>query len=122
MKSKKFLLCLTILLLAASCSSEKSESEPRTEPEEVAPTTTLESTTTRQPDTTTTETESETTSDPIFIPEDIEWATCYGIYECGDLQVPLNYSDLNDGLINIALIRISAISEPYLGPLLINPG
>ena len=122
MKSKKFLLCLTILLLAASCSSEKSESEPSTEPEEVASTTTLESMTTTQPDTTTTETESEAASDPIFIPEDIEWATCYGIYECGDLQVPLNYSDPNDGLINIALIRISAISEPYLGPLLINPG
>ncbi len=99
MKSKKILLCLTILLLATSCSSETSESQPSTKPEEAVSTTTLESTTTTQPDTTTT--------------EDIEWDTCYEIYECGDLQVPLNYSDLNDGLINIALVRIPATSEPY---------
>ncbi len=122
MKSKKFLLCLTILLLATSCSSETSESEPSTESEKAVSTTTLESTTTTQLETTTTETESETASDPIFAPEGIKWDTCYGTYECGDLQVPLNYSDLNDGLINIALVRISAVSEPYLGPLLINPG
>jgi len=108
MKSKKILLCLTILSLATSCSSETSESQPSTKPEEAVSTTTLESTTTTQPDTTTT--------------EDIEWDTCYEIYECGDLQVPLNYSDLNDGLINIALVRIPATSEPYLGPLLVNPG
>ena len=122
MKSKKNLLCLTALLIFASCSSKTSESRPNTESEKAASTTTLESTTTGQPDTTTIESDPEDASDPVFVPEDIDWDVCYGIYECGDLQVPLDYTDAESSTISIALVRLPATSEPYLGPLLMNPG
>ncbi|KAK7022954.1 hypothetical protein VNI00_016844 [Paramarasmius palmivorus] len=59
--------------------------------------------------------------------KELAWVKCYdGTFECGRLQVPLNYSDPDGQSAAIALIRIksnvSADSADYLGPILFNPG
>ncbi|ESK91344.1 alpha beta hydrolase fold family [Moniliophthora roreri MCA 2997] len=57
----------------------------------------------------------------------LKWVNCYEEgFECGRLQVPLNYSNAEGESAAIALIRIKANvsidSEEYLGPILFNPG
>jgi len=57
----------------------------------------------------------------------IEWSTCDEFpdeenLECGVLEVPLDYSDLEGETIEIALIRIAATSSKPKGVVLSNPG
>ena len=57
----------------------------------------------------------------------IEWSTCDDYpedetLECGVLEVPLDYSDLEGETIEISLIRIPAISSKPKGVVLSNPG
>ncbi|KAK7032351.1 hypothetical protein VNI00_013099 [Paramarasmius palmivorus] len=59
--------------------------------------------------------------------KDLAWVQCYdGPFECGRLQVPLDYSDPDGQSAAIALIRIKANvstdSAEYRGPILFNPG
>ena len=93
---------VAVILFSVSCSSETPEPELL-----------------QQQETTSTETVEEPVAQAI---QEIEWSTCYENYECGDLQVPLDYTNSDSGSISIALVRLPATSEPYLGPLLMNPG
>jgi hypothetical protein len=57
----------------------------------------------------------------------IEWSTCDEYpdednLECGVLEVPLDYSDLEGETIEISLIRIPATSSKPKGVVLSNPG
>ena len=57
----------------------------------------------------------------------IEWSTCDEypddeMIECGVLEVPLDYSDLEGETIEISLIRIPATSSKPKGVVLSNPG
>ena len=59
-------------------------------------------------------------------PPRITWNSCYaqfGPFQCGQLQVPLDYSQRSAGVISLALVRLPA-SDPQhrIGSLLINPG
>ena len=54
--------------------------------------------------------------------EEISWKSCYQVYECGDLKVPLDYANPSGDSISIGLVRIGASTSPSLGPLLINFG
>ncbi|ESK91321.1 alpha beta hydrolase fold family [Moniliophthora roreri MCA 2997] len=59
--------------------------------------------------------------------KELAWIDCYEEgFECGRLQVPLNYSNPEGASAAIALIRIKANvsidSAEYLGPILFNPG
>ncbi|EEB97476.1 hypothetical protein MPER_03199 [Moniliophthora perniciosa FA553] len=58
--------------------------------------------------------------------KELAWIDCYEGFECGRLQVPLNYSNPEGPSAAIALIRIRANvsidSAEYLGPILFNPG
>ena len=59
-------------------------------------------------------------------PAQISWNSCYaqfGPFQCGQLRVPLDYSQPNGGVISLALVRLPA-SDPQhrIGSLLINPG
>ena len=59
--------------------------------------------------------------------DSIEWATCDEYpeeenLECGVLEVPLDYSDLEGETIEIALLRIPASSNKPKGVVLSNPG
>lgn len=53
---------------------------------------------------------------------DFEWSSCYQVYECGMLSVPLNYENPGGELIEISLIRITASKSSSLGPLFVNFG
>ena len=102
MKTRKLFTLVAVILFSVSCSSETPEPELL-----------------QQQETTSTETAEEPVAEAI---QEIEWSTCYESYECGDLQVPLDYTNSDSGSISIALVRLPATSEPYLGPLLMNPG
>ena len=57
----------------------------------------------------------------------IEWSTCDEFpeeenLECGALEVPLDYADLEGETIELALIRIPATSGKPKGVVLSNPG
>ncbi|KAL0580847.1 hypothetical protein V5O48_001139 [Marasmius crinis-equi] len=58
---------------------------------------------------------------------ELKWVDCYpGGFQCGRLQVPLDYNDPEGESAAIALIRlranVSTDSEEYRGPVLFNPG
>src|SRR3954453_11560144 len=54
----------------------------------------------------------------------IAWAKCHGgPFECGTLQVPLDYDQPNGTTIGLGLTRLPATdSEHRIGSLLVNPG
>lgn len=67
------------------------------------------------------------TSAPTPIPTpatgSIAWSNCGGGFQCGTLQVPLDYSHPTAGTIDIALNRKPAtIPSQRIGSLLVNPG
>jgi pimeloyl-ACP methyl ester carboxylesterase len=53
----------------------------------------------------------------------VAWSPCGGGFECGTVPVPLDYSNPQNGTIDIALIRKPAINQAQrLGSVLTNPG
>lgn len=53
----------------------------------------------------------------------IAWTDCGGGFQCGDLQVPLDYSRPQTRMITLALIRKTATDSGHrIGSLLLNPG
>jgi pimeloyl-ACP methyl ester carboxylesterase len=54
--------------------------------------------------------------------EKITWKSCQGSFECGTLEVPLDWSDPQGEHIELALIRKPARSGHPIGSLLMNPG
>ena len=53
----------------------------------------------------------------------VAWKSCGGGFQCGSLQVPLDYAHPTAGTIDIAMNRKPAtISAQRIGSLLINPG
>ena len=62
----------------------------------------------------------------LAAPMGVAWSKCYaqfGPFECGTVQVPLDYSQPNGATISIALVRLPA-SDPVhrIGSLFLNPG
>jgi pimeloyl-ACP methyl ester carboxylesterase len=59
-------------------------------------------------------------------PTKIQWSQCYtkeGPFQCGTVQVPLDYGDPNGATISLALIRLPATDEAHrIGSLFLNPG
>lgn len=55
-----------------------------------------------------------------FYTQEISWETC-GQYDCGSIDVPLDWSDPSKGTVQIAFQRLNANGTPR-GSLLINPG
>jgi len=53
----------------------------------------------------------------------LDWANCYGDFECTDLRVPIDYADLTVGTFKIAVLRYKA-QDPKnrIGSLIVNPG
>jgi pimeloyl-ACP methyl ester carboxylesterase len=63
------------------------------------------------------------TSTQTPTPGQIAWSTCNKTYQCGTLQVPLDYSHPDAGTIGIALIRKPARDQTTrIGSVLTNPG
>jgi pimeloyl-ACP methyl ester carboxylesterase len=53
----------------------------------------------------------------------LDWATCYEIFECTDLRVPIDYADLTVGTFKLAVLRYKAQDQgKRIGSLIVNPG
>jgi pimeloyl-ACP methyl ester carboxylesterase len=53
----------------------------------------------------------------------IGWGKCYGQFQCGTLQVPLDYSRPSGPRISLAVVRLRATDTARrIGSLLLNPG
>jgi pimeloyl-ACP methyl ester carboxylesterase len=60
---------------------------------------------------------------PAANPSEIVWVDCGGGFQCGNLQVPLDYTRVGGRTIAIALIRKPAtVHARRIGSLLLNPG
>ena len=60
---------------------------------------------------------------PSSAPSKIAWSACGGGFQCGSLQVPLDYSTPEGRKISLALIRRPATNPAAkIGSLLLNPG
>lgn len=58
-----------------------------------------------------------------FYNSGIDWHECDKTYECGELEVPMDYANPDEGTFTIALGRRAASgSQERIGSLLINPG
>jgi pimeloyl-ACP methyl ester carboxylesterase len=59
-------------------------------------------------------------------PSQVAWSTCYaqfGPFQCGTVQVPLDYDEPNGATISIALVRLPATDPRHrIGSLFLNPG
>ena len=57
-------------------------------------------------------------------PSQVVWSKCYGgPFECGTVQVPLDYASPNGATISIALTRLPAADPAHrIGSLFLNPG
>ena len=55
--------------------------------------------------------------------QEIKWQDCYGGFQCSNLFVPINYSDLSVGAFSLALLRYQALDQDRrIGSLVVNPG
>ncbi|MDI2127940.1 alpha/beta hydrolase [Yinghuangia seranimata] len=63
-----------------------------------------------------------TTSVPMPEAGHISWSKCQDGFECGVLQVPLDYADPGGEKIKLELIRKKATGPDRIGSLLVNPG
>jgi len=62
-------------------------------------------------------------STPSFSPGTIAWKDCGGSFQCGTLQVPLDYDHPSARTISLALLRVRARdSAKRIGSVLLNPG
>ncbi|HIG24488.1 MAG TPA: alpha/beta hydrolase [Acidimicrobiia bacterium] len=52
----------------------------------------------------------------------LAWKGCWGVAECADLTVLMDYANPSGETVSIAVVRVAAVEEPYLGPLFLNPG
>jgi pimeloyl-ACP methyl ester carboxylesterase len=53
----------------------------------------------------------------------IAWSKCFGEFQCGTLQVPLDYDQPNGTTISLAVVRLPATDPAHrIGSLLLNPG
>ena len=52
----------------------------------------------------------------------LQWQSCYENYQCADLLVPIDYTELKTGTFNISVLKYPTTGEKKLGSLIVNPG
>jgi len=53
----------------------------------------------------------------------LSWSSCSDTFECTYLQVPIDYSNLNEGRFQLRVVRLKAVDQRgKIGSLVINPG
>src|SRR5689334_11777519 len=61
--------------------------------------------------------------DAVAAPTKIGWSKCFGQFQCGTLQVPLDYDQPNGTTISLAVVKLPATDPAHrIGSLLLNPG
>ena len=52
----------------------------------------------------------------------LQWQKCYENYQCADLLVPIDYTELKTGTFNISVLKYPTTNAKKLGSLIVNPG
>jgi hypothetical protein len=54
--------------------------------------------------------------------KDVHYIPCFENFTCTNLEVPLDYDNLDAGTTNIAFIKHTALKQPAKGDIIYNPG
>jgi pimeloyl-ACP methyl ester carboxylesterase len=57
-----------------------------------------------------------------YYAQELQWKSCYENYQCTDLQVPIDYTELKTGTFNISVLKYPTTNKKKLGSLIVNPG
>ena len=57
-----------------------------------------------------------------YYAQELQWQSCYENYQCADLLVPIDYTELKTGTFKISVLKYPSTSEKKLGSLIVNPG
>ena len=57
-----------------------------------------------------------------YYAQEPQWQNCYENYQCADLLVPIDYTELKTGTFQISVLKYPTASEKKLGSLVVNPG
>lgn len=57
-----------------------------------------------------------------YYSQQLQWQSCYENYQCADLLVPIDYTELKTGTFKISVLKYPTIGEKKLGSLIVNPG
>lgn len=107
---------------ASSCSSDSSSIDVVSQDTAVSDTVTTDSPTTSSADTSIVDSNSRySTSD--FATPTISWESCGTGLECGSIDVPINYADINSDTTSLYIVKHTATdANARIGSLLVNPG
>ena len=62
------------------------------------------------------------TSLSAYYAQELKWQNCYENYQCADLLVPIDYTNLKTGTFNISVLKYPTTNKKKLGSLIVNPG
>jgi pimeloyl-ACP methyl ester carboxylesterase len=62
------------------------------------------------------------TSLDAYYSQELQWQSCYENYECADLLVPIDYTNLSTGTFNISVLKYPTTNKKKFGSLIVNPG
>jgi pimeloyl-ACP methyl ester carboxylesterase len=57
-----------------------------------------------------------------YYAQELQWKSCYENYQCTDLLVPIDYTELETGTFNISVLKYPTTGAKKLGSLIVNPG
>jgi pimeloyl-ACP methyl ester carboxylesterase len=57
-----------------------------------------------------------------YYAQELQWKSCYENYQCTDLLVPIDYTELRTGTFNISVLKYPTTNKKKLGSLIVNPG
>ena len=57
-----------------------------------------------------------------YYAQELQWKSCFENYQCTDLLVPINYTELKTGTFNISVLKYPTTGAKKLGSLIVNPG
>jgi pimeloyl-ACP methyl ester carboxylesterase len=57
-----------------------------------------------------------------YYAQELQWKSCYENYQCTDLLVPIDYTELKTGTFTISVLKYPTTSAKKLGSLIVNPG
>ena len=57
-----------------------------------------------------------------YYAQQLQWQSCYENYQCADLLVPIDYTELKTGTFTISVLKYPTTGEKKLGSLIVNPG
>ena len=57
-----------------------------------------------------------------YYEQKVDWQSCYENYQCTDLLVPIDYTNLSTGTFQISVLKYPTTNKKKLGSLIVNPG